>query len=603
VAEEDAKDILARQERDRTMSSSALLRSLTVVERAIKQNSHQMQQLKYRHLLNGKEVDIVANRKMLVWEDNDEIEEVAKPVKVKSGSDAVPDGSQGKRQQSTGDRGVHTSKKAAPVELLWTFACDLTSQRTVHVMCWCRGRKGASRHDHVTRDLLAVGYSAPKGPKPSTDSKLDAGASHSSPGGLVLLWSLRNPQHPERVLHLPSGVTALDFSSHHPNLLAVGLMDGSISIFDVHKEEHYNEPILDTSNLAGRHSDPVWQLKWVDKGMEQREGLVSISTDGRIMEWSTSKGLSATPLMVLKRVGNLQGKISNQANGLSLDFVHGDASIYIASTEDGFIHKCSVSYNEHHLETYTGHTAPVYRVATSPFLSNAFLSCSGDWTVKLWNLKETKPVYSFHYSDVSSVVNDVVWSPHVPTVFASVTGDGRLMVWDLAQSTIDPVVVHAWEIPSAAPLVPEDDSTTPGGASVNHMTRGLMSTPTTMEGQRGTGASPSTGGPTLDTSAATPESAPASAGAPATDSGDTNSAPEDPEALLDIIGSLGVSRPEFTTVIFYKETPSVVLVGDSHGSVSCFKLVDVIDVEESGRMSPEEKAKALRRAMYPESTL
>lgn len=45
------------------------------------------------------------------------------------------------------------------------------------------------------------------------------------------------------------------------------------------------------------------QVKWVNKGVERGETLVSISTDGRVVEWSMKKGLSFSPLMVLKRIG------------------------------------------------------------------------------------------------------------------------------------------------------------------------------------------------------------------------------------------------------------------------------------------------------------
>ena len=58
--------------------------------------------------------------------------------------------------------------------------------------------------------------------------------------------------------------------------------------------------------------DPVWQVKWVNKGAERGEALVSISTDGRVVEWGMKKGLASTTLMVLKRRGNSEGVISRQ---------------------------------------------------------------------------------------------------------------------------------------------------------------------------------------------------------------------------------------------------------------------------------------------------
>ena len=64
--------------------------------------------------------------------------------------------------------------------------------------------------------------------------------------------------------------------------------------------------------LAEKHMDPVWLVKWVNKGAERGEALVSISTDGRVVEWGMKKGLASTTLMVLKRRGNSEGVISRQ---------------------------------------------------------------------------------------------------------------------------------------------------------------------------------------------------------------------------------------------------------------------------------------------------
>ena len=47
-------------------------------------------------------------------------------------------------------------------------------------------------------------------------------------------------------------------------------------------------------------ADPVWKVKWVDFG-DRGESLVSISTDSRVIRWSTAKGLERTLLMTLKK--------------------------------------------------------------------------------------------------------------------------------------------------------------------------------------------------------------------------------------------------------------------------------------------------------------
>lgn len=52
------------------------------------------------------------------------------------------------------------------------------------------------------------------------------------------------------------------------------------------------------SDCAGKHSAPIWQLCWIerDKGVgdERGEILVSISADGRIVQWSIRKGFECT---------------------------------------------------------------------------------------------------------------------------------------------------------------------------------------------------------------------------------------------------------------------------------------------------------------------
>lgn len=54
--------------------------------------------------------------------------------------------------------------------------------------------------------------------------------------------------------------------------------------------------------------------------------------------------------------------------------------------------------------------------------SQLFLTSSIDWTIKLWSLKESKPLYSFE--DNGDYVYDVAWSPIHPALFASVDGNG-----------------------------------------------------------------------------------------------------------------------------------------------------------------------------------
>lgn len=76
-------------------------------------------------------------------------------------------------------------------------------------------------------------------------------------------------------------------------------------------------------------------------------------------------------------------------------------SSYLVGTEEGQIHRCSCSYNEQYLDSYHGHTGPINRITWSPFSPEVFLSCSGDWTLRLWHQDKTSPVLNFYSSQVT----------------------------------------------------------------------------------------------------------------------------------------------------------------------------------------------------------
>ena len=81
-------------------------------------------------------------------------------------------------------------------------------------------------------------------------------------------------------------------------------------------------------------------------------------------------------------------------------------------TEDGHIHKCSTSYSEQYLESYTGHIGPVYALQWSPFNKSLFISCSGDWTVRLWQEGRCAQVYitpESHSPYSSSIISIWQW--------------------------------------------------------------------------------------------------------------------------------------------------------------------------------------------------
>lgn len=324
------------------------------------------------------------------------------------------------------------SPPAPALERLWAFSSELTRGRNISSMAW----------NKKNPDLLAVGYG-------------DFDVRNQKPG-LVCCWSLKNPTWPERVFHCESAVTALDFSASKPNLLAVGMHDGCIALYNVQSRDKKTLAI-NSSECANKHFSPVWQIKWTEQemglaGEDKGEVVISISADGRISKWFLGNGLDCIDLMKLKRthseksrkqVGGKERKtedfLSRLNAGLCFDFHPLDSSIYLAGTWEGLIYKCSCSNSQQFLETYREHTRPVYRVTWCPFCPDVFLSCSSDWTIQLWKQDRSTPVLGF--TSTQTAVLDVMWSPKWATVFGAIT-EGRVEIWDLNSSILDPTIVH-----------------------------------------------------------------------------------------------------------------------------------------------------------------
>jgi dynein intermediate chain 4, axonemal len=72
-----------------------------------------------------------------------------------------------------------------------------------------------------------------------------------------------------------------------------------------------------------------------------------------------------------------------------------------------------------------------------------FLSCSADWSCKLWDWKEENYKFSFQNTvlgaELYDEILDIEWNPWMSTMFASTSKDGRLELWDLGKSLLDPI--------------------------------------------------------------------------------------------------------------------------------------------------------------------
>eukprot|EP00762_Andalucia_godoyi_P004474 ANDGO_08131.mRNA.1 Dynein intermediate chain 2 len=327
---------------------------------------------------------------------------------------------------------------------LWHFKSERGRKKCVTALTW--------NPEFV--DMFAVGHGSYDFSKQSTQ-------------GVVCCYSLKNPSNPEYTFTTESGIMSLDFHPQHSSLLAVGCYDGTVLIFDVRAKT--NRPIFASTIKSGKHTDPVWQVHWQGEDFAKNLNFFSVSSDGRVTNWTLSKNeLQYSNVMELKLLSSGAGSNAgaapssnagasanvNSSGAASSSAENGDASLaglaggscfdfnkisshlFLVGTEEGRIHKCSKAYNSQYLETYEGHHMAVYAVRWNPCHPGVFLSCSADWSVKLWDHNCRTPIMSF---DLGNAVGDVAWSPYSSTVFAAVTDDGKVFVFDLAQNKHEPM--------------------------------------------------------------------------------------------------------------------------------------------------------------------
>ncbi|XP_056408243.1 dynein axonemal intermediate chain 1 [Hyla sarda] len=292
---------------------------------------------------------------------------------------------------------------------LWKFQYEKAKRLSVTALCW----------NPKYKDMFAVGHGSYDFMKQTR--------------GLLLLYTLKNPSNPEFTFSTESGVMCLDVHKDHPYLVAVGFYDGNVAIFNLKSESP--QPKYMSSAKSGKHTDPVWQVKWQKDDLDKNLNFFSVSSDGRVVSWTLIKNeLVHTDVIRLSversTQDNVEGlQLQTHGSGTSFDFHRQIDYLFLVGTEEGRIHKCSKAYSSQFLDTFDAHNMAVDTVRWNPFHPKVFITCSSDWTVKIWEHSVKKPMFVF---DLNSAVGDVAWAPYSSTVFAAVTTDGKVHVFDLS---------------------------------------------------------------------------------------------------------------------------------------------------------------------------
>eukprot|EP00053_Salpingoeca_punica_P012141 m.108493 g.108493 ORF g.108493 m.108493 type:complete len:686 (-) comp15870_c0_seq2:269-2326(-) len=294
---------------------------------------------------------------------------------------------------------------------LWKFSYEPFKKRTVTGLAW----------SPLYNDQFAASYGSYDYNKQS--------------GGGIAVFSLKNPSAPEFAFVTTSGVMCIDFCPDTPSLLAAGMYDGSIAVYQLLYDDSNSKPIYQSTVKSGKHNDPVWQIKWLKTAEGEAKMFTTVSSDGVVCSWMLVKNeLQRSELTRLVSTDETVDKVFALNSGTCFAFKPDD-HVFLVGTEEGMVRKCSKAYSSKYLHTFEAHSMAVYALHWNPFDSNVFISCSGDWSVKIWDQNFHRPCLSF---DFGSPVGDVAWAPYSSTIFAAVTPDA-VYVCDISQDKYEPL--------------------------------------------------------------------------------------------------------------------------------------------------------------------
>ncbi|XP_067938269.1 dynein intermediate chain 2, ciliary-like isoform X3 [Watersipora subatra] len=299
---------------------------------------------------------------------------------------------------------------------LWKFAYDRSKKLAITALCW----------SPKYRDLFAVSHG-------SYDFMKQA-------KGMICFYTLKNPSFPEYTFPTDSGVMCIDIHAEHPYLIAAGFYDGSVGVFNVTEGKTSAQYMSTAKN--GKHTDPVWQVRWQKDDLDNNLNFYSISSDGRVVQWTLVKNelhhhdVIRLSLAEAADEGPDGAKLATLSCGTTFDFHPQTDYMFLVGTEEGKVHKCSKAYSTQFLDTIDAHHMAVYKVTWNTFHPKIFITCSADWTVKIWDHAVKDPMFTF---DLNSSVGDVAWAPYSSTVFAAVTADGKVFVYDLNINKYEPI--------------------------------------------------------------------------------------------------------------------------------------------------------------------
>lgn len=263
------------------------------------------------------------------------------------------------------------------LEILWKYSY-IELGKSVSCMCWCPN----------DGDILAVAYGI-----------FHIDIYNDKHKGYVAIWNIKNPINPERKIEYNTPVVCVEFSKFTPQLLAIGLYDGTIEVRDITNELNSLVSTNNGSKIKG--TEPIVAMKWITLDSyryqenideKQKQSLLAVSTDGNIIRYQLGSGLyllgflhirldrielEIEGLLVKRSKELIEANRYPQIFGLILHPIRNDE--FYALTDEGCYYRCSINYPQQYLDAFQLHQGSVFCMDWSPFSPKVFLTCGSDW--------------------------------------------------------------------------------------------------------------------------------------------------------------------------------------------------------------------------------
>ncbi|KAK8798669.1 hypothetical protein WA158_007754 [Blastocystis sp. Blastoise] len=274
-----------------------------------------------------------------------------------------------------------------------------------------------------------------------SDSEQWNSLNNASADGCICIWNMNMPTRYESIFTSSSPVLCAAFHPYNSYLLYGGCYNGKLLMWDVRQKAI---PINKSDIRKSGHTHPIYSIGFT--GPSSSCNIITASTDGTVCLWNPEQIIEpnyATPLTVAT---SEKSTTTTDVGVTCLSVPDTDSSYFYVGSEDGKLHSVQIGGNKASITNSVPlHTTPILSMSSHPnktnqlkVLGDLLLTCSMDWTVKLWRPScGMEPLYTFETS--RNYVYGVHWSPSHPSLFASSTGNGNVELWNIADSVEHPV--------------------------------------------------------------------------------------------------------------------------------------------------------------------